>query len=105
MTVAPERLPPKRLLIVDDEQAMHDSYARSFAATRGAEEDALGAMATELFGCDAVAAVDPVETFDCTHCHQGLDAVAAVAAALAAGAPFATAFIDIRMPPGIDGCR
>ena len=103
MTVAPERLLPKRLLIVDDEQAMHDSYARSFAATRGAEEDALGTMASELFGCDAVAAVDPVETFDCTHCHQGLDAVAAVAAALAAGMPFAAAFIDVRMPPGIDG--
>jgi diguanylate cyclase (GGDEF)-like protein len=34
---------------------------------------------------------------------QGLDAVAMVERALAAGEPFPVAFIDIRMPPGIDG--
>ncbi|GAA3269177.1 hypothetical protein GCM10020258_41510 [Sphingomonas yabuuchiae] len=37
------------------------------------------------------------------HCHQGLEAVAAVERAQAEGSPFAVAFIDIRMPPGIDG--
>ena len=94
---------PKRLLIVDDEQAMHDSYTRSFAVQRGAQEDALGAMAAELFGDDAPDAADEAEAFDLTHCHQGLDAVAAVEAAIAAGTPYAVAFIDIRMPPGIDG--
>ena len=94
---------PKRLLIVDDEPAMHDSYARSFALRRGAEEEALGAMAAELFGDEAPDVVDGAEAFDLTHCHQGLDAVAAVEAALAAGTPYAVAFIDVRMPPGIDG--
>ena len=94
---------PKRLLIVDDEPAMHDSYARSFAVQRGAEEDALGAMAAELFGDDAPEALDVADTFDLTHCHQGLDAVAAVETALAAGTRYAVAFIDIRMPPGVDG--
>ena len=94
---------PKRLLIVDDEPAMHDSYARSFAGQRGAEEDALGAMAAELFGDDAPDAVDEGEAFDLSHCHQGIEAVAAVEAALAAGTPYAVAFIDVRMPPGIDG--
>ncbi|MGP7796043.1 EAL domain-containing protein [Sphingomonas sp. CLY1604] len=99
MTVAA----PKRLLIVDDEPAMHDSYARSFASQRGADEDALGAMAAELFGEEAPDAADEADPFDLTHCHQGLDAVAAVEAALAAGTPYAVAFIDVRMPPGIDG--
>ena len=94
---------PKRLLIVDDEPAMHDSYARSFAVQRGAGEDALGAMAAELFGDDAPDAAEVAEAFALTHCHQGLDAVAAVEAALAAGTPYAVAFIDVRMPPGIDG--
>lgn len=37
----------KRLLIVDDEPAMHDSYARCFAVQRGAAENALDAMAAE----------------------------------------------------------
>ena len=93
----------KRLLIVDDEPAMHDSYARCFAVQRGAAEDALDAMAAELFGDEAPAADEAAEAFDLTHCHQGLDAVAAVEAALAAGTPYAVAFIDVRMPPGIDG--
>ena len=94
---------PKRLLIVDDEPAMHDSYMRSFAVQRGAQEDALGAMAAELFGDDAPRPVEEPDAFDLTHCQQGLDAVAAVEAALAAGTPYAVAFIDVRMPPGIDG--
>jgi diguanylate cyclase (GGDEF)-like protein len=94
----------KRLLIVDDEPAMHDSYARCFAVQRGAAENALEAMAAELFGDDAPAADTAADdSFDLTHCHQGLDAVAAVEAALAAGTPYAVAFIDVRMPPGIDG--
>ncbi|MBI0531583.1 EAL domain-containing protein [Sphingomonas sp. TX0522] len=94
----------KRLLIVDDEPAMHDSYARCFAVQRGAAENALDAMAAELFGDDAPSADAAADdSFDLTHCHQGLDAVAAVEAALAAGTPYAVAFIDVRMPPGIDG--
>ncbi|MCU6454956.1 EAL domain-containing protein [Sphingomonas sp. A2-49] len=94
---------PKRLLIVDDEPAMHDSYVRSFAVRRGADGEALDAMAAELFGAPALDAADEPDAFALTHCHQGTDAVAAVAAARAAGTPFAAAFIDIRMPPGIDG--
>ena len=93
----------KRILIVDDEAAMHDSYARSFAPQRGDSEDALGAMAAELFGDDAPDAVQDAPAFALTHMNQGLDAVAAVESALAAGTPYSVAFIDVRMPPGIDG--
>ena len=100
---APERLSPRRLLVVDDEPAMHDSYVRSFVRQRGAEEDALGVMAVDLFGADAARDPDEAEPFELTLCHQGHEAVAAVEAAQAAGTPYAVAFIDIRMPPGIDG--
>jgi CheY-like chemotaxis protein len=102
-----------RILIVDDEPMMHDSYRRSFAPVDHAEAEALSAMAAELFGDDdgdgddggddAVPAHEPAETFDCVHHMQGLDAVAEVERARADDAPFAVAFIDIRMPPGIDG--
>ncbi|SFP49781.1 putative bifunctional diguanylate cyclase/phosphodiesterase [Sphingomonas rubra] len=90
-----------RILIVDDEPAMHDSYRRSFAPTRNRGEQALDAMAAALFDDVAVAAGGPA--FALTHRSQGLDAVAEVERALAAGDPYAVAFIDIRMPPGIDG--
>ena len=93
----------KRILIVDDEPAMHDSYTRSFKPQRGESEGALDAMAAELFGDDAPDARGDETDFALTHELQGLDAVAAVERALAAGTPYPVAFIDIRMPPGIDG--
>ena len=95
-----------RILIVDDEPAMHESYRRCFAPVDTNNAGALSDMAAELFGDDAPApaggggeAVD----FDAVHCMQGLDAVAEIEAAIARGSPFAVAFIDVRMPPGIDG--
>ena len=91
-----------RILIVDDEAAMHDSYRRSFASTRADEADALDAMAADLWD-DAPEAPEEEAQYALTHASQGLDAVADVERAQAAGEPFAVAFIDVRMPPGIDG--
>ena len=93
-----------RILIIDDEPAMHDSYRRSFAPIGSAEGGALGAMAAELFGDEpSDTAGDTAVDFALTHAMQGAEGVAAVEAALADGDPFAVAFIDVRMPPGIDG--
>lgn len=88
-----------RILIVDDEPAMRDSYRRCFAPAVASPD--LDAMAAELFGEDP--ALPPSGGYDIVYCAQGAEAVAAVEAAVAAADPFAVAFIDIRMPPGIDG--
>ena len=93
-----------RILIVDDEPPMHDSYRRSFAPLAGDAGTALGTMAAELFGTDLPTMTPEVQrVFDLTHALQGGDGVAAVATALQEDAPFAVAFIDVRMPPGMDG--
>ncbi len=92
-----------RILIVDDEPAMHDSYRRSFAGQRSDGGAALGTMAADLFGTAAEDAPEERTDFALAHATQGLDAVADVVGALSEGAPFAVAFIDVRMPPGIDG--
>ena len=52
-----------RILIVDDEPAMHDSYRRSFAPIGKADGGALDAMAAELFG-DEDAPGSPQATMD-----------------------------------------
>ena len=91
-----------RVLIVDDEPAMHDCYRRCFAPA-AAEATTLGLMAADLFGADTADVPSDQPAFEPVHCTQGLDAVAAVEAALAEGTPFPVAFIDVRMPPGIDG--
>jgi len=94
-----------RILIVDDEPAMHDSYRRSFAPAGTADTDALDAMAAELFGDGETAPAPsrPGTNLVLTHAMQGLDAVGLVSQAIRAGDPYAVAFIDVRMPPGIDG--
>lgn len=79
-----------RILIVDDEAAVHASYDRCFSP--GPQTPETGHRAAEA---------DTIE--DIHHCFQGEEAVAEVARALATDRPFAVAFIDIRMPPGIDG--
>ena len=81
---------------------MHDSYRRSFASTRAAGADDLSAMAADLWDDTEDTSPDQPE-YALSHADQGLDAVAAVERALAVGEPYAVAFIDIRMPPGIDG--
>ncbi|RYD50596.1 MAG: GGDEF domain-containing response regulator, partial [Sphingomonadales bacterium] len=86
---------------------MHQSYRQVFGVSRSEGSDAaLGAMAAELFSDDDDAAAAPVSdviAFDCDHHMQGLDAVAAVQNAIETGERFSVAFIDVRMPPGIDG--
>ncbi len=94
-----------RILIVDDEPAMHDSYRRSFAPVGSADAGALGAMAAELFGDDDETPAESGAAMDfaLTHAMQGLAGVTAIEKAILDGDPFAVAFIDVRMPPGIDG--
>lgn len=93
-----------RILIVDDEPGMHESYRQCFKRAGGGQDNALDTMAAELFGADdAPVAADVPASFDTTHCMQGAEGVEAVAAGLARGERFAVAFIDVRMPPGIDG--
>nr|WP_239019671.1 EAL domain-containing protein [Sphingomonas suaedae] len=96
-----------RILIVDDEPGMHDSYRQCFKSrgAGGGQGAALDAMAAELFGDDDAAPVAESETvaFEPVHCMQGLDGVEAVARSIERGERFAVAFIDVRMPPGIDG--
>ena len=97
-----------RILIIDDEPAMHDAYRRSFEMRHGlVEQDMLAAMAAELFERVAVdhRQRDPaaLANFELVHARQGLDGLRLVADSLATETRFEVAFIDIRMPPGIDG--
>ncbi|PCD04619.1 GGDEF domain-containing response regulator [Sphingomonas spermidinifaciens] len=77
---------------------MHDSY-RHCLSPNAHGEAALRAMADELFGTAAPVADAP--HFELVHAHQGQEAVDLVAAA--GENRFAVAFVDICMPPGIDG--
>ena len=95
-----------RILIIDDEPAIHDAYRHSFEARGpGRDQDDLAALAQELFGNEDQTpdCTKSKDDFELVHADQGLDGLRHVADALSAQNPFQIAFIDVRMPPGIDG--
>ena len=94
-----------RILIVDDNPAIHDDFTKILAAP-AAPDHALDALESALFDdapSAASAAARDAAAFDLAHAMQGRDALALAVAARDAGRPFATAFVDMRMPPGWDG--
>ncbi|MEO7730909.1 MAG: ATP-binding protein [Kofleriaceae bacterium] len=89
-----------RILIVDDNHAIHDDFRKIFAPPDAAAEelDELEALLLDRRpGREAMSPFELVSAF------QGREAVEHVAAAVAARQPFALAFVDMRMPPGWDG--
>lgn len=94
----------RRVLVVDDNPALHDDY-RKILSPRGSEvDDELAALEAELFGVDTAAKATPAtQVFELSSTFQGEEALDAVRQANEENDPFAIAFVDVRMPPGIDG--
>jgi signal transduction histidine kinase len=89
-----------RILVVDDEQPVREAY-RAVLCTPVPESDELAQTEAELFGAPESAA--DKRSFDVTFAAQGEEAVAAIGASVAEDRPYQLAFLDVRMPPGIDG--
>ena len=86
-----------RVLIVDDQQDIHDDFIEMLKSNSGRSTDALAlAFTTEE---DKAFLPD----FDISHALSGEEACQLVASSKEANQPIAVAYIDIRMPPGIDG--
>ena len=96
----------RRILICDDETNVIDAYRRILSdlvkADGSHSETALEALAADLFGEEPAALVDPGIN-EIVYCRQGDEAVAIFEKATSKGEPFAAVFLDVRMPPGIDG--
>lgn len=94
-------LNPPRILIADDLPAIHEDYRKILAP-----RPALGALArmTDFAPQFTLpASADSRLPFQIDSVLQGEDAVQAVTQAIADGRPFSMVFLDVRMPPGIDG--
>lgn len=90
-----------RILIADDLPAIHEDYRKILAP-----RPTVGALArmTEFASQFSLpASADSLAPFQLDSVLQGEDAVQAVTQALADGRPFSMVFLDVRMPPGIDG--
>jgi diguanylate cyclase len=87
-----------RLLMIDDNSAIHEDYRKILL---GRNDTQMSAAEAALFG-EAPTAV-PRPAFDVDSALQGRDGVERARQALAEGRPYAVAFVDMRMPPGWDG--
>ena len=90
----------RRILLVDDNPAIHDDFRKILAADT-ASAAGIDDEAAQFFGESKPkpAAV----AFDLDSAFQGEEALAKVQQKLAEGKPYAMAFVDVRMPPGWDG--
>jgi CheY-like chemotaxis protein len=92
-----------KLLVVDDDLSVTAAYRLVLEKANDPHtvQDLFGltALEHELFGTAA-----PLEPeWRITFLDQGIDAVQAVQWAIDDGDPFTAIFLDVRMPPGIDG--
>jgi CheY-like chemotaxis protein len=88
----------RRLLLVDDTPAIHEDFRKIL--TRLGCASALSDSEAGLFG------ETPQSTcigFEMHSALQGAQAIEKVRAAVHAQRPYAMAFVDMRMPPGMDG--
>jgi diguanylate cyclase (GGDEF)-like protein len=92
-----------RLLIIDDNVAIHQDFLKIFGTTaeKAAEDEFLAAEAA-LFG-ETVDTVPARPVFAIDSAYQGQEGVERARQALAEGRPYGMAFVDMRMPPGWDG--
>lgn len=91
--------PNRRVLIVDDTAAIHEDFRKVLAAP-SPSENTIGHLEAALFG--APHSCSPT-SFDLDYAFQGLEALDKVQGALDKKSPYAMCFIDMRMPPGLNG--
>jgi len=99
----------RRILIVDDTKGIHDDFRKILTSGTAATSDLASARAA-FFGepQDEAPTDGPsvnAKNYELTCCYQGLEALEEARRSLEEETPFAMAFVDVRMPPGIDGVQ
>jgi PAS domain S-box-containing protein len=90
--------PNHRILVIDDNQAIHDDM-RKILLGEAETQERLQDDEAFLFGVEAV----PITKFAIDSAYQGQEGLAKLEQSVAQGRPYALAFVDVRMPPGWDG--
>ena len=90
----------RRILIIDDNRAIHDDIRKILRPPEAALDDLARAEAS-LFGASPQQFAAP--QFEIDSAYQGQEGLELIEKALKEGRPYAMAFVDVRMPPGWDG--
>lgn len=102
----------RRLLIVDDQQAIHDTFDRVFAE-KPRQDNALADFEARFLktevpgpkesGQQQDKQIDSLPRYELQHAAGGEQGVALVEQAVRENRPYSVAFVDMRMPRGMDG--
>ena len=90
----------RRILVIDDNRAIHDDLRKILVADGGTASP-LQEKEAALFGDAAETASS--NDFEVDSAYQGQEGLELVRRAIRAERPYAMAFVDVRMPPGWDG--
>ena len=96
-----------RILIVDDNESIHEDFRKVLIREENADVAELDDLEAELFGEDEPEDSKPKEgevlVYEVDSALQGQEALAMVDKAAEEGRPYSLIFMDVRMPPGWDG--
>ncbi len=92
-------MPAPRVLVIDDTPSIHQDFHRLLSG--GEDGAALAELRASLFGSHPPRSKG--YRFEVDSAYQGEEGLQRVGAALKEGRPYAVAFVDVRMPPGMDG--
>jgi diguanylate cyclase (GGDEF)-like protein/PAS domain S-box-containing protein len=93
---------PFHIIIIDDNPDIHRDFIKILKLSNAANQ--FTEFDRELFGEESeTPGATSLPEFEIDTATQGVEAVLKVREALEKGNPFALAFVDVRMPPGIDG--
>ncbi len=94
----------RRVLVIDDEQVVRDSFREILTRRSNAAVQALETSAVDLFGESARPLPRSTRTFDFVvdEASNGERGLEMIRASISAGEPYALVFLDVRMP-GWDG--
>ena len=89
-----------RILVIDDNPEIHQDFRKILCLNRS-RASKLEAMEAELF--EETGFLGKQLRFEVDSAFQGTEGLARVHHALQEGRPYEMAFVDVRMPPGLDG--
>src|SRR6267154_1119264 len=90
----------RRILVIDDNRGIHNSF-REILRGAASDKSTLDEAEARLFGESPSGR--RTLGFTMESAYQGEEGIELVRAALDKGQPYAMAFVDMRMPPGMDG--
>jgi CheY-like chemotaxis protein len=91
-----------RILIVDDNPAIHEDFRKTLAPRGSGVDERCDELEALFFDASAAPKIEEL-ALELDVVYQGEDAILAEERAVQEGRPYELAFVDIRMPPGIDG--